>query len=95
MGEFEVANVVLIGLDEHTASARISRYESSIHEPPNKIARAMAEVIGVPLGYLHCDEESLAKIILIARELPSDDQEHLIKSLKERLELLPSAGGTN
>lgn len=81
---------VLIGLDEHTASARISRYESGIHEPPIKTARAMAEALGVPLGYLYCDDDRLAQIILAASELPAEDQEHLLKSLMERLALIRS-----
>lgn len=76
---------VLIGLDEHTASARISRYESGIHEPPIKTARSLAEALGVPLGYLYCDDDRLAQIILAASELPAHDQEHLLNSLKERL----------
>lgn len=42
---------VLIGLDEHTASARISRYETGAHEPPIKTARLLAQVLGVPLAY--------------------------------------------
>jgi transcriptional regulator with XRE-family HTH domain len=82
---------VLIGLDEHTASARISRYESGIHEPPIKTARAMAEALGVPLGYLYCDDDRLAEIILAASELPAHDQEQLLNSLKDRLELIRSA----
>ncbi len=76
---------VMLGLDEHTASARISRYESGIHEPPLKTARSLAEALGVPLGYLYCDDDRLAQIILAASELPPDDQEHLLNSLKERL----------
>ena len=76
---------VLIGLDEHTASARISRYEGGIHEPPLKTARAIAEALNVPMGYLYCDDDRLAEIILAASELPAHDQEHLLNSLKERL----------
>ena len=81
---------VLIGLDEHTASARISRYESGIHEHPIKTARDMAEALGVPLGYLYCDDDRLAEIILAASELPAHDQEQLLSSLKDRLELIRS-----
>jgi transcriptional regulator with XRE-family HTH domain len=38
---------VLIGLDEGTASARISRYESGIHEPPINTARNIAKTLGI------------------------------------------------
>jgi transcriptional regulator with XRE-family HTH domain len=81
---------VLIGLDEHTASARISRYEGGIHEPPLKTARAIAEALNVPMGYLYCDDDRLAEIILAASELPAHDQEHLLNSLKERLAQIKS-----
>jgi transcriptional regulator with XRE-family HTH domain len=76
---------VLIGLDEHTASARISRYESGVHEPPIKTARDLAEALDVPLGYLYCDDDKLANIVLAVSQLPESDRDHLLKSLEERL----------
>jgi len=55
---------VLLGLDEQTASARISRYENGIHEPPLKTAQSIAVTLGVPLAYLYCDDNRLAELIL-------------------------------
>jgi transcriptional regulator with XRE-family HTH domain len=55
---------VLVGLDELTASARISRYENGVHEPPVKTAQLIAASIGVPLAYLYCDDDRLADFIL-------------------------------
>ncbi len=83
---------VKIGLDESVASARISRYESGVHEPPIKTARDIAHALDVPLGYLYCDDDRLAEIILAASELPADDQEQLLKSLKERLAAIKAGG---
>ncbi|WP_368924525.1 helix-turn-helix domain-containing protein, partial [Comamonas aquatica] len=37
---------VLIGIDESSSRARISRYELGTHEPPVKTARQIAEVLG-------------------------------------------------
>jgi transcriptional regulator with XRE-family HTH domain len=82
---------VRIGLDEQTASARISRYESGIHEPPVKTARALAEALGVPLGYLYCDNDRLAEIMLAVGMLPPEDQDALLAALKGRLAAI---GGT-
>ncbi len=82
---------VKIGLDETVASARISRYESGVHEPPIKTARDIAQALGVPLGYLYCDDDRLAEIILAASELPDSEQEQLLQSLRIRLEQLNSA----
>lgn len=79
---------VLIGLDEQTASARISRYESGIHEPPVSTARSLAEALGVPLGYLYCDDDRMAGIILAVGALPPEDQEQLLQALQVRLKEL-------
>jgi transcriptional regulator with XRE-family HTH domain len=81
---------VKIGLDETVASARMSRYESGVHEPPIKTARDIAHALDVPLGYLYCDDDCLAEIILAASELPASDQEQLLQSLRTRLEQLKS-----
>jgi transcriptional regulator with XRE-family HTH domain len=79
---------VKIGLDEHTASARISRYESGVHEPPLRTAKAIANALQVPLAYLYCDDDQLAEIIRVASQLPTDDQSRLVDFLKDRLEQL-------
>lgn len=55
---------VRIGLDERTASARISRYESGTHEPAAHTATLLAAALNVPLAYLYCDDERLAPMLL-------------------------------
>jgi transcriptional regulator with XRE-family HTH domain len=55
---------VMIGLDESCSSARISRYESGVHEPPFATARQLANALNVPTAYLYCEEDELAEIIL-------------------------------
>ena len=59
---------VAIGLDEGTASARISRYETGTHAPPYDVAQEIAKVVRVPVAYLswssffeHPDRESAAQ----------------------------------
>lgn len=61
---------VLIGIDEHSSSARISRYESGTHQPPVAVAKRLAEELGVPLAFLYCAEDDLAKLILHYAQLP-------------------------
>lgn len=53
-----------IGLDEHTASTRMSRYENGIHEPPYSLAQKLAEVLGVQVAYFYADDDELAELIL-------------------------------
>ena len=54
---------VLIGIDESSSRARISRYEIGTHEPPVETARLIANVLGVPLAYLYCEEEDVAMLL--------------------------------
>ncbi len=76
---------VMIGLDESSASARMSRYETGVHEPPVATARLLALVLRVPLAYLYCDDDDLAEIILNVSQLSPVDRATLQKSLRERV----------
>ena len=55
---------VLIGLDECCSSARISRYETGIHQPPFEVAEKLAEVLGVPTAYFYCADDRMAEVLL-------------------------------
>ncbi len=55
---------VLAGLDPGVASARINQYERGTHEPKYAMAQRLAKVLGVPVAYLYCPEDELAKQIL-------------------------------
>lgn len=55
---------VLAGLDEAASSARISRYESGVHEPSVQFAEALAKVLGISAAYFYCGDDRLADIIL-------------------------------
>ena len=61
---------VLIGIDESSSRARISRYELGTHEPPVKTARLIADALNVPLAYLYCEDEDSATLLLKLRRLP-------------------------
>lgn len=54
---------VALGMDEGTASARISRYETGVHAPPFDIAARLAEILKIPTAFLYCDDDELAKVI--------------------------------
>lgn len=63
---------VAVGLDEATASARMSRYETGVHEPPIDISNRIAQVLGVPASYLYCEDDDLAELILAWGQLSRD-----------------------
>ena len=55
---------VLIGIEESSSRARISRYELGTHEPPVKTARLIAETLGASLAYLYCEDDQCARLLL-------------------------------
>lgn len=69
---------VKAGLDEGTASARISRYESGIHEPNIAFANRLADELGVPLPYLYAADDELAKLILWFGQLNAKQRKSLL-----------------
>lgn len=56
---------VMIGIDEGSSSARMSRYESGIHSPPFKVAEQLAKELKIPVAYFYCCDDRLAEIILL------------------------------
>ncbi|MDR3159161.1 MAG: helix-turn-helix transcriptional regulator [Zoogloeaceae bacterium] len=70
---------VLIGLDEQCSSARISRYEGGVHEPPFRMAEQIAAALRVPVAYFYCPDETLARLLLLAYCLPEAERERLLE----------------
>jgi len=78
---------VLIGLDESSSRARISRYELGVHEPPVATARLIADALKVPLPFLYCDDDDIAALLLALFDAPRS-----VRREKARvfLKMLPS-----
>ena len=63
---------VMIGLDEGSSSARMSRYENGVHEPPFQLVIKLAEILHVPTAYFYCGDDRLAELMRIYHLLPED-----------------------
>lgn len=74
---------VLAGLEESSSSARMSRYESGVHQPSLQFASAVASALNVPLAYLYCDDGLLAAIILLYHELPETQRDQAHRYLED------------
>lgn len=72
---------VLIGLDESCSSARISRYESGIHQPPIQTLKLLAKELNVPLHYLFCEDDLMAEAVLKLSTLSKRRLSDLIENL--------------
>jgi len=54
---------VRAGLDEETASSRISSYENEIHSPDFGLVKRLAEVLDTPVPYFYTEDDDLASLI--------------------------------
>ena len=73
---------VLIGMDESCSSARISRYETGIHEPPISTIEKIATVLNVPAAYFFSEDEQLAQILLLYASLSDQQKDELLAFTK-------------
>ncbi|WP_395408741.1 helix-turn-helix domain-containing protein [Pseudoduganella sp. UC29_106] len=85
---------VLAGLEESSSSARISRYESGIHEPTSVFAQALAEVLHVPAAYFYCADDDLAELILLYSGSKSVDRHELIVQARSLSDIPPRSRKT-
>jgi len=69
---------VMIGLDEASASARISRYENGVHAPPFELVEQIAIVLKLPASFFYCDDDRLAEIMRIYFLASDEKREHLL-----------------
>lgn len=77
---------VMAGLEESSSSARMSRYESGIHEPPFQFIEALARVLNVSPAYFFCPDDRLADLILIYSSVPELRRCALYEAAKALLE---------
>jgi transcriptional regulator with XRE-family HTH domain len=81
---------VQIGIDESASRARISRYETGVHEPPIGTARLLAQALNVPLAYLYCDDDEIANLLLNLTTLPPATQDRAMKAFEQIFSRLKS-----
>lgn len=77
---------VMIGIDESSARARISRYELGVHEPPLPTARLIAHMLGVPLSYLYCEDEKVAELLLALHQMKPAASDRKVMEFLEALQ---------
>lgn len=68
---------VMIGLDEGSSSARISRYETGVHEPAFNIACKLAQALQVDVAYFYCEDDWLANAVLKLHTLTQSQRRDL------------------
>lgn len=74
---------VLIGIDEGSASARMSRYENGIHSPPFELVEKIATALKLPAAYFYCSDDRLAELMKIYFISNSKQRENLLNYAKQ------------
>ncbi len=74
---------VLIGMDESCSSARISRYETGIHEPPFATAEKLASALRMPVAYFYCDDDRLADLLICYAAFDESQKDQLLAFVSE------------
>lgn len=74
---------VLAGLEESSSSARISRYESGIHEPPVRFAEALAKVLGISAAFFYCGDDRLAEMIMLYADASESKRRMMLESVRD------------
>lgn len=69
---------VMIGLDEGCSSARMSRYENGVHEPPLLTIQLLAKVLRLPAAYFYAEDDNLAELIMRFGKMKSSERKALL-----------------
>ncbi len=83
-GLTQAALGAVLGLEEeNTAAPRISRYERGDRMPDNESMAKLADALELPVAYFHAVSEPMAEAILVMSLLPTEEQEQLLKQMRE------------
>lgn len=69
------------GIDEFSASPRINQYETGKHAPNYSMLVQLSNVLNVPVPYFFCEEDQLAKLIILYGQLDEFERQRLINGL--------------
>ena len=70
------------GLDEESASARISQYETGKHVPTFQTAIRLAAALAIPVEYLYSPDDATADLLLLWHKMPRARRRALLETLR-------------
>jgi transcriptional regulator with XRE-family HTH domain len=82
LGLSQEALGVAIGIAASCSRARISRYETGVHEPTLAIGRLIAHVLKVPVGYFYCDDDLDAEALLLIHAVSDAQRRKIVEILR-------------
>ena len=84
MGISQEALATGAGIDEFSASARISQYETGKHVPRYEIACKLAEVLSISVSFLYANDEATAQMLLAWHDASRSEREQALKTLGDK-----------
>lgn len=84
MGISQEALATSAGIDEFSASARISQYETGKHVPRYEIACKLAEVLSISVSFLYANDEDTAQMLLAWQGASRTAREQALKTLSDK-----------
>ena len=78
MGLSQKALGMKIGIDQFSASPRMNQYERGRHLPDLLTIENLAAVAGVPVPYFFTQDEDLAEILILWKQMNEKGQEKLL-----------------
>lgn len=74
---------VAIGLEESSASTRISRYENGIHIAEPYTVERIANVLGVPMAYFYADDDEIAELLYYFHQLNHEQRKEILNIIHQ------------
>ncbi|WOC25033.1 helix-turn-helix domain-containing protein [Pseudoalteromonas sp. N1230-9] len=74
---------IKIGLEPSSASGRMNHYEKGRHTPDLQTLKRIAEELHVPLNYFFCENDDMAKLVMLFDQLSQEEKLKLLNQLEK------------
>ncbi len=76
---------MLAGIEEASASARMSQYEKGKHEPGEGMVKQIAQACGLPVAFFFCEQDDEAELLALFHKLKPVHRAQVVVSAKTAL----------
>lgn len=74
-------------IEECSASARMNQYETGKHSPNYSSLKRIAEVLNVPTAYFYAEDDELAELIRLYKQLDKQQVLEILSHIKKIINL--------
>ncbi|MDC6379920.1 helix-turn-helix transcriptional regulator [Pseudomonas graminis] len=73
---------VLAGIEEASASARMSQYEKGKHEPGEGMVKQIALACGLPVAFFFCEQDDEAELLVLFHKLKKAQRGEVLAAVR-------------